>query len=110
MSSAYDAREEEWRAKARCENVGFSLFYPEDENGEPISDYEVKNEEGNPGYYCIPCPVRRECLMYAINNRIYDGVFGGVNESERKKMISVAVKTRRQESRRLRDERKQSSD
>ena len=108
MKSAINAHDEEqWRANARCEGVGFSLFYPEDEDGNPISNFKVNEEEGNPGFFCVPCPVRKDCLEYSIKHKIYDGIFGGYNEDERKKMISTTIKIRRQESRKRRHERKQ---
>jgi WhiB family redox-sensing transcriptional regulator len=32
---------------------------------------------------CGGCPVRKECLTYAINNRIPDGYWGGLSPTER---------------------------
>lgn len=32
---------------------------------------------------CAKCPVRRECLDYAIDNNIMHGTWGGTNEDER---------------------------
>lgn len=34
--------------------------------------------------WCVPCPVRRECLDYAMANREEFGVWGGVVESRRR--------------------------
>ena len=36
---------------------------------------------------CRPCPVRQECLDYAIRIREAHGIWGGLNEAERKQMI-----------------------
>jgi WhiB family redox-sensing transcriptional regulator len=36
---------------------------------------------------CKVCPVRRECLAYAIRIREPHGIWGGLNELERKQVI-----------------------
>lgn len=36
---------------------------------------------------CFGCPVRAECLEYAIDHRERDGVWGGASERERLRII-----------------------
>jgi WhiB family redox-sensing transcriptional regulator len=36
---------------------------------------------------CKGCPVKRECLEYALVNRERDGVWGGLGERERRRLI-----------------------
>lgn len=44
--------------------------------------------------YCAACPVRRECLDYALANRIVDGFFGGVSGKERERIRRRAAAAR----------------
>jgi WhiB family redox-sensing transcriptional regulator len=39
---------------------------------------------------CADCPVRRECLEYALRVREPFGIWGGLNESERRAIGAVA--------------------
>ena len=36
---------------------------------------------------CAPCPVRRECLAEALDNRISIGIWGGMTERERRTLL-----------------------
>ena len=38
---------------------------------------------------CRDCPVRAECLEYAIGNRIADGVWGGRSERARRRIVQA---------------------
>lgn len=43
---------------------------------------------------CERCPVREECLDYALDKGIWIGVFGGLNPDERKKHAKQRGKKR----------------
>ncbi|MFG2192938.1 WhiB family transcriptional regulator [Streptomyces sp. NPDC048639] len=36
---------------------------------------------------CVACPVRTECLSYALDHRIEFGVWGGMTERERRALL-----------------------
>lgn len=36
---------------------------------------------------CEECPVREECLVYALDNRIEEGIWGAASEETRKRML-----------------------
>ncbi|MCX3058806.1 WhiB family transcriptional regulator [Streptomyces beihaiensis] len=36
---------------------------------------------------CRPCPVRTECLAYALDSRIEKGIWGGMTERERRALL-----------------------
>jgi len=38
---------------------------------------------------CGYCDVTKECLDFALRNRITDGVWGGTTENERKEMLGL---------------------
>jgi hypothetical protein len=44
---------------------------------------------------CATCPVRQECLDYAIRNRIDNGIWGGVTEKELRSLLLKAYKQAR---------------
>jgi WhiB family redox-sensing transcriptional regulator len=65
-----------WRDLARCQGVDPELFHPpEDDEGA-----EAKA-------ICALCPVREPCLEYAIATREKEGVWGGHNARERRRLI-----------------------
>lgn len=67
-----------WQARAACRGVDPSLFFPETRKD---SDTAMK--------ICAGCPVRLQCLDFAIVTREAQGVWGGTNERQRRKMIHL---------------------
>ncbi len=65
-----------WYNQARCKGIDPEIFYPisEDEGD------EAKN-------ICGDCPVRLQCLEFALANRERDGIWGGATEKERRRII-----------------------
>ena len=59
--------------RSACRDRDPSMFFPADER----STREAKS-------VCGGCPVRDLCLAYAVDNRITDGVWGGLSELERR--------------------------
>ena len=68
------ARELHWKAEAACKDLETDIFFPVSE-----SDAEPAR------LVCATCPVRQECLEYALVTRQEDGVWGGLTESERRR-------------------------
>lgn len=66
-----------WMDDANCAEVSPEVFFPEPERG---LDADAAKQ------ICRRCPVRRQCLEYAIKNRFGDGIWGGLNGSERSKI------------------------
>ena len=58
----------------------------------PPSHFERKDEkearESRAKSICAMCPVRRPCLDYAVRIREPHGIWGGLNETERKQLIA----------------------
>lgn len=68
--------QEPWMQEAICAQVDPEMFYPE-QGG---SAAEAKR-------ICQGCPVRQVCLEFALRNGERFGVFGGVSERDRRKML-----------------------
>ena len=75
---------EVWATKAACRGPHAVVFFPPahaERKEERIARERAAKE------ICRPCPVRQECLDYAIRIREAHGIWGGLNEAERKQMI-----------------------
>jgi WhiB family redox-sensing transcriptional regulator len=59
---------------AACKGLDRDMFFPE--RGANTSIKKAKE-------VCAVCPVREECLRFAMNNRIDFGVWGGVSANQR---------------------------
>ena len=70
---AADEGERRWQERANCLGVDPDLFFPE----RGASTREAKA-------VCGSCEVRAECLEYALQIRETHGVWGGLNEMERR--------------------------
>lgn len=68
-----------WQDQAECRGVDPDLFFPE----RGASTRESKQ-------ICQDCPVRVECLAYAIDNAEKFGIWGGRSERERRRMRRTA--------------------
>lgn len=76
--------EDSWQAKAACRGPQTSLFFPP-------SHFERKEEkesrEAKAKAICRTCPVRQPCLDYALRIREPHGIWGGLNEIERRQLM-----------------------
>lgn len=70
-----------WQAEARCAQSNPEAFYPE----KGMSAREAKRV-CNGDTDTAPCPVRAECLKWALDNDERFGVWGGLSERERRKI------------------------
>jgi WhiB family redox-sensing transcriptional regulator len=68
-----------WAAEAKCLNADPDVFFPE-KGG---STREAKR-------ICGECPVRAECLEYALEEDERFGIWGGMSERERRKLKRLA--------------------
>ena len=80
----------EWQQYGACKQADGALFFPPSTHFEHKPDREAR--EGRAKRICAGCPVRSECLEWALRTREPHGVWGGRSESERKQMILAARK------------------
>ncbi|SFA94662.1 transcription factor WhiB [Amycolatopsis marina] len=77
----------DWQSRAACRDEDPELFFPVSDMGPGARQAEQARA------VCARCPVRAECLGYALDNGLDHGVFGGTTERERRELF------RRQRSR-----------
>lgn len=77
--------EEPWQERAACKGPQAAVFFPPThlERKEEREARERRAKE-----ICASCPVRRQCLDYAVRIREPHGIWGGLNELERKQLIA----------------------
>jgi WhiB family redox-sensing transcriptional regulator len=66
---------ENWRQQSACRDMDPNIFFP-----------ATDEEAGTAKAVCAACPVRQECLEYAIATRQDDGVWGGLDETQRRRL------------------------
>jgi WhiB family redox-sensing transcriptional regulator len=73
-----------WQFDASCRGEDSALFFAPNyfERRE-----EKEAREGRAKAICARCPVRAECLEYAIRTRESHGIWGGLNELERRQLL-----------------------
>jgi len=73
-----------WQARAACRGPQAAVFFPPThaERKEEKQEREARAKD-----ICLGCVVRRDCLDYAIRIREPHGIWGGMNELERKLML-----------------------
>ena len=73
-----------WQVKAGCRGPQAAVFFPP-------SHFERKDEklerETRAKAICAQCVVREPCLDFALSIREPHGIWGGLNELERKALI-----------------------
>ncbi|GGZ24058.1 WhiB family transcriptional regulator [Streptomyces nitrosporeus] len=67
-----------WRMRAACRDEDPDLFFPIGTTGPAL----VQAEEAKA--VCRTCPVREQCLEWALENKQDSGVWGGMDENERR--------------------------
>lgn len=92
-----DLLQQEWMAQAECrtawkEGVA-EIFWPPAPGGRPSGERadgkrlnaERKSRKTASAAFCGPCPVRAQCLAYALDHPGIDGIWGGLTRWERER-------------------------
>jgi len=80
MGIGLEADAQSWQERALCAETDPEAFFPE-KGG---STREAKR-------VCVGCPVRMQCLEYALDNDERFGIWGGLSERERRRLRRRAV-------------------
>ncbi len=76
MLSMVERSSTSWQQAARCRGIDPDVFHPQ-------SDEEADEAKA----ICASCPVREPCLEYALVVREKLGVWGGLTERERRRVL-----------------------
>jgi WhiB family redox-sensing transcriptional regulator len=69
-----------WRQQAACADVDPLIFFPVGVSEEAQAATDVAKS------ICAECPVAQECLLFAVTTNQEYGVWGGLDEEERKEV------------------------
>ena len=65
-----------WQDRAACFGIDPDVFFP------------ISEEEAGPALtYCGACRIREDCLAWAIKNGERYGVWGGLTEQQRRRIV-----------------------
>jgi WhiB family transcriptional regulator, redox-sensing transcriptional regulator len=82
MNGTVTATGGNWRTRAACRTADPELFVgPLDE---PLDDRHVRVNQAIA--VCAPCPVRQQCLDFALAADERDGIYGGFTEWQRRRI------------------------
>lgn len=76
-SDVYTPMQPAWKASAECADLPTDLFFP-DTGGQSVPDVAAAKT------VCERCPVRQECLDYAVDRGERWGIWGGLTYTERR--------------------------
>ena len=76
--------EEMWQARAACRGPQAAVFFPPT-HAERKEDKIEREKRAKT--ICDTCVVQHDCLEYAIRIREPHGIWGGLNENERKLVL-----------------------
>ena len=79
---------ESWQHRAACRGPQAAVFFPP-------PHFERKRDrlerERRAKAICASCPVINQCLDYALTIREPHGIWGGLNEVERKSLLAASA-------------------
>lgn len=64
-----------WREDAACRDEDTAIFFPSNDAEAALA-----------AAFCASCPVREQCLEFALETRQIDGIWGGLTEPERRRV------------------------
>jgi len=77
--------EETWELRAACRGPQAAVFFPpsHSERRDEKAEREMRAKA-----ICSSCCVKRDCLQYALSIREPHGIWGGMNEHERRSLLA----------------------
>ena len=78
-----------WRNRAVCKDTDPDLFFPVGTTGQALVQIERAKE------VCNTCPVKSDCLEYALETNQDSGIWGGLDEEQRRNIRRQAAARQR---------------
>jgi WhiB family redox-sensing transcriptional regulator len=78
-----------WRNQAICRDTDPDLFFPIGTTGQALVQIERAKE------VCGVCPVKTDCLDYALETNQDSGIWGGLDEEQRRNIRRQAAARQR---------------
>jgi len=75
---------EDWRTRARCQGLGTAAPFAAPGSKEATTFAKI---------FCERCPVRDECLAFALAVGEFQGVYGGLTGPERRRLVARGPST-----------------
>jgi len=82
----------DWRTDAACRDEDPELFFPIGTTGPAVDQTEAAKK------ICDRCTVREECLEFALATNQDAGIWGGLNEDQRRTLRRQRQRARRRAS------------
>jgi WhiB family redox-sensing transcriptional regulator len=79
---------ETWRDAAACRSIDPDLFFPIGTTGTALDHIAAAKA------VCGACPVKAECLEFALETNQDSGVWGGASEEERRQIRRARARAR----------------
>ena len=79
----------DWRSQSACLTADPELFFPLSSMGPSLRQVTEAKK------VCGQCPVRAECLEFALSTNQVHGVWGGMSEDERRRLVAARTQGRR---------------
>ncbi|MFP5310323.1 MAG: WhiB family transcriptional regulator [Actinomycetes bacterium] len=79
----------DWRSRSACRDEDPELFFPIGTTGPAVEQTDAAKR------ICMRCDVREECLEFALATNQDAGIWGGLNEDERRTLRRQRQRRRR---------------
>jgi WhiB family transcriptional regulator, redox-sensing transcriptional regulator len=79
----------DWRSRSACRDEEPELFFPIGTTGPAVEQTDAAKR------ICMRCDVREECLEFALATNQDAGIWGGLNEDERRTLRRQRQRRRR---------------
>ena len=73
---------DDWRERSACRGEDPELFFSDARGTSGVMAIDAAKD------VCRRCPVKRECLAWAVEIKAVDGVWGGMSEAERLPLLA----------------------